>query len=135
MVNSYKKKEQTKLSSHFFSTDFDCHCEYPQCDVTLVDEDLVSGLEDLWSLSSGFIIDSGFRCERHNTEIGGVSHSQHKLGRAADCRSVKNYTGNLMARYAEEIKVFRLGGIGIYLNFVHVDVRKGPVRWGYPQIC
>ena len=34
-----------------------------------------------------------------------------------------------LAKSAIEIKEFRDGGIGIYTNFVHVDVRGRKARW------
>ena len=37
-------------------------------------------------------ISSGFRCERLNRAVGGVSNSQHTKGQAADIRTVANTT-------------------------------------------
>ena len=30
-------------------------------------------------------VNSGFRCLKHNKEIGGVEHSWHTKGKSADC--------------------------------------------------
>lgn len=135
MILKFKKNDEGSLSEHFYSKDFDCKCNYPDCLETLIDEDLIEGLEELWTITKGFHIDSGFRCVKHNKEIGGVPDSQHLLGKAADCKSVYQYTGPLMAQYAEKIKVFRKGGIGIYPTFVHVDTRQDLARWGTPKTC
>lgn len=125
-MQSYKKGEQTVLSKHFFSTDFDCHCHYEDCTETFINPKLVEGLQEFYEDTGGFLITSGFRCAKHNAEVQGAPKSQHLLGNAADCRSVKNYNGRLMARMAEDVKIFRMGGIGIYPTFCHVDV--GPKR-------
>ena len=36
------------------------------------------------------IINSGYRCDKRNKAIGGATTSQHKLGQAADIRTVAN---------------------------------------------
>lgn len=37
-----------------------------------------------WSMP--VIINSGYRCEKHNQEVGGAEHSRHMIGCAADIR-------------------------------------------------
>jgi uncharacterized protein YcbK (DUF882 family) len=70
------------------------------------------------------IILSGYRCQRRNREVGGTPNSQHLYGRAADIR-VEGMRGLEALRCG-------FGGIGLYPNFVHVDVRREPFRalWG-----
>jgi zinc D-Ala-D-Ala carboxypeptidase len=134
MVKSHPKNENLRISDIFYSREFDCQCHYPDCTTTLIDDLLLEGLEQLWKLTGGFIIDSGYRCQKHNFDIGGAKNSEHVLGKAADCKSLKSYNGNLMARYAEEVKIFKWGGIGIYSTFVHCDT--GPMRrWALPTVC
>lgn len=45
-------------------------------------ENILQPLRD--ATGSPIIIDSGYRCERLNTYIGGAKNSQHLLGQAAD---------------------------------------------------
>jgi len=68
---------------------------------------------------------SGKRCARHNARVGGVRNSQHKLGNAADIRVV----GIKSADLYKIIDNIHLGGLGLYANFVHVDVRSKNARW------
>lgn len=69
---------------------------------------------------------SGYRSQAYNASIGGVRYSQHTQGRAADIvvdglapRNV--YDTLLQLRREGKIKV---GGLGLYSSFVHVDVRE-----------
>ena len=60
---------------------------------------------------------------------GGAPNSQHLLGKAADVRSA-GITPQEMRAHAVTVDCFRLGGIGEYPTFTHVDVRdNGPARW------
>ncbi len=135
MPTEYKKGVKTNLSPHFFTSQFDCLCKYPECKVTLIEPDLVDALEEFWDICKGFHITSGFRCVHHNEDIKGVADSQHLFGKAADCKSLLGYNGNLLTRYAEQVELFRKGGIGIAENWVHLDIRQGPARWAYPLKC
>jgi uncharacterized protein YcbK (DUF882 family) len=72
----------------------------------------------------------GFRCNRHNAEVGNSSpDSQHTLGAAADVLVPPGWTADRLAALAETIDAFRDGGIGVYESWVHVDVRPGRARW------
>jgi uncharacterized protein YcbK (DUF882 family) len=77
-------------------------------------------------------VDDGYRCPEHNKSVGGVSASQHTLGKAADIRIG---TLGLQDMYDRAIQVpaFLNGGIGVYsdatLPFAHVDIRDGKARW------
>ena len=68
----------------------------------------------------------GYRCDEHNWEISGARYSQHMQGRAADivCKSVfpKELHVSVLALYKEG-KLPRLGALGRYKSFVHVDIR------------
>jgi zinc D-Ala-D-Ala carboxypeptidase len=96
-----------------------------------VDPRLVAGLQELREKTGTMlVISSGFRCRRHNAEVGGEAESQHTLGMAADVLCPSGWTSERLARMAEMVEVFRRGGIGIYPGRIHVDVREdGPARW------
>jgi hypothetical protein len=71
----------------------------------------------------------GYRCPRQNKISDGAGHSQHLLGKASD-KWVEGMTPAKLAAEMEQISEFRRGGIGIYPNFTHGDIRdNGPARW------
>ena len=99
---------------------------------------LVWGLQSLSEKVDGWFSDgkhhpmrcnSGFRCKRHNAEVGGVEDSQHTYGTAADIVPPKGMTPQQLASMANTIPVFHQGGIGTYPTFVHVDIRGTAARW------
>jgi zinc D-Ala-D-Ala carboxypeptidase len=65
-----------------------------------------------------FRITSGYRCRKHNTEIGGATHSAHVTGHAVDiaCSSTAH-------RY-KIVKTLLSNGfnrVGVSAHFIHVD--------------
>ncbi len=119
-----------RLSKNFVTNEFRCKCG---CREFKIDSALISGLQELRDiLKKPVIVNSGFRCKKHNEAVGGSPNSQHMLGKAADIR----VTGMLpleVAEIAKEIEVFKNGGIGLYSKqgFVHLDVRGYSARWKY----
>ena len=75
------------------------------------------------------VINSGFRCITHNVEIGGTQGSQHTFGRAVDIKLVGDMTIDDMVVVAERIHLFRMGGIGRYETWLHLDVGPLKRRW------
>lgn len=128
MIRQYKKGVAEKVSEEFDSTDFDCRCTRPECEWTTLDDRMVAGATKLALYFAILIIDSGFRCPAHNKEVGGKPDSQHLLGKAADIRS-RFATPKEIKDKAETIADFENGGIGLYAQFVHCDVRNGKARW------
>jgi len=76
-------------------------------------------------------INSGYRSPAHNKEVGGVINSQHLLGKANDF-TISGYTPaqvkNKMEILITEGKILP-GGLGLYPNFVHYDIRGTNARW------
>ena len=72
---------------------------------------------------------SGYRTPQYNTKVGGVAHSQHCYGTAADI-SVKGQTPAAVAAYARELMP-DWGGVGVYAGqgFTHIDVRETRADW------
>ena len=132
MADSYKKLNRVQLSQHFSTLDMDCKCRRPECKTTLVDPVLIIALEHLWKESGPFQIDSGFRCQAHNKDVGGVSNSFHLKGMAADIKSEQGYNGSAMSSYADRVPEIK--GIGKAWAWIHVDTREIPSRWIYPII-
>lgn len=72
------------------------------------------------------IVTSGYRNKQDNDRVGGSVQSQHMQGKAADIRIQVISHQNV---YNQALKM-GFGGIGIYNDHVHVDVRShGPSRW------
>lgn len=110
------------LTKNFSRSEFACRCG---CGFADVDPELVKGLQALRDLCSKPItITSGCRCKAHNKRVGGVSKSQHLLGKAADI-FIPRLTPRKMAELAEQIPQFQRGAIITYVKngFIHVDVR------------
>ena len=74
---------------------------------------------------------SGYRSPKHNKKVGGAKFSQHLTASGADI----NADGYTPKELAKEIKKLikegkmKQGGIGIYPNFVHYDIRGTKARW------
>jgi len=70
------------VSAHFHLYEF----EDPTTKTVRLDAALVWALEDARArLQKPIRITSGYRTGQHNADVGGVMHSQHLAGRAADC--------------------------------------------------
>jgi hypothetical protein len=115
---------------YFDRNEFACKCGGKYCDGFPVEPDrelLQILVETRKHFGQPVYINSGIRCETHNKNVGGASRSQHMQGTAADIR-VKGEQPKTVAAYLETL-LPNTGGIGIYDNFVHVDVRKNQSRW------
>jgi uncharacterized protein YcbK (DUF882 family) len=111
-----------QISLHFTEDEFRCKC----CGMIIVNPILIRQLEALrHALGDKPInVSSGYRCLNHNRAVGGSPRSQHLYGNAADIY-VSGISPKELAKQAGEF----FDGIGIYEDFVHVDVRGYPARW------
>ena len=110
---------------NFKRSEFACPC----CGKNEVKDELLEALQELRDyLGMPVTVNSGYRCKKHNADVGGVSNSQHMQGIAADI-VVDGLTTSELARAANEIPAFRNGGIGTYITWVHIDIRKKRARW------
>lgn len=124
MIVHYLKGGNCPLTLNFHSGEFDCKCGYQECNVTYIDLDLIYKLQEKRNLWQQPIhINSGFRCARHNHEVGGKDGSYHMIGKAADIR-VDGMTADAIADQCEDFN-----GLGRYDTFTHVDVRGNKSRW------
>ena len=117
------------LSKNFNRAEF--ACKGPDCcdHSASIHPELVSSLQMLRDKAGPLLITSGFRCNRHNKNVGGAKNSMHVFGMAADIKSDR-LTPKELADLAESVSAFKSGGIGIYKSWVHVDVRTtGTARW------
>lgn len=138
--------------THFRPSEFACKCRGRFCmgagdapDSVMpwsytvesaLDSNLLVGLERLRYLGGNrpLRIVSGIRCSGYQAVVNpSVGNSQHLHGRAADIWCPEPARQQQLVRIARTIDEFRLGGIGRYDKFIHVDVRwtadMPPARW------
>ena len=126
-INAYSKAKDggKKLSSNFKVSEFACK---DGSDTVLVAPRLVMVLQSIRSrFGAAVTINSGYRTPQYNAKIGGVAHSQHCYGTAADI-TVRGQKPAAVAAYARKIMP-DWGGVGIYNTFTHIDVREAKADW------
>ena len=128
-INAYSKAKDggKRLSSNFKVSEFACK---DGSDAVLVAPRLVMVLQSIRShFGAAVTISSAYRTPQYNTKVGGVAHSQHCYGTAADI-VVRGRTPAQVAAYAREIMP-DWGGVGIYAKqgFTHIDVREDKADW------
>ena len=132
-VKIYPKGSTEQLSKNFRAYEFDCRCG--RCTETKIDTDLVEILQKSRDhFDKPVHINSGYRCEYHNANVGGAAGSLHTKGMAADTW-VEGEKPSAVAMFMESIGVL---GIGLYEttkdgHFVHADSRKTKSFW-YGQV-
>lgn len=131
-----------QVTSHFASEEFACHdgTDYPADRIETHLRPLCVALERIreeLSRDAGkpvpLAIISGYRSRRWNERIGGAKASRHVEGDAADVQPMGVSVRALheAALRLHKLGTIRLGGIGIYKGWVHIDTRPGDVlaRW------
>lgn len=127
MVKAYSKKKNgnEKLSANFKVKEFACK---DGSDPIFIDPELVDLLQKIRNhFGKAVNINSAYRTPAYNKKVGGATYSQHLYGTACDIR-ITGVRPKEVADYVE-ILMPNKGGIGIYKNFTHVDVRKTKSRW------
>lgn len=112
-----------RVKPEFFKlSEFACPC----CHRVSISPALIVALEIFrraWA--APVLVNSGWRCEKHNIEVGGAKASRHMIGCAADIRPVdqklitpfQNLAGAMFGRLKDwELK--------LYPTFVHVAVPR-----------
>lgn len=125
VIYSKKYDGSKKLSTNFKVKEFACK---DGSDPIFVSPALVEVLQSIRShFGRAVTITSGYRTVAHNKKEGGATYSRHLYGMAADIK-VSGVTPKKVAAYVETL-LPNSGGIGVYKNFVHVDVRAARARW------
>lgn len=112
-----------KYKPEFFKlSEFACPC----CGRVSVAKGLVTALEFFRrSWAAPILVNSGYRCVKHNQEVGGATGSRHLIGCAADVRPVdieligpfQNLAGALFGRLSGwELKM--------YPRFIHIAIPR-----------
>ena len=127
VINAYSKKKDgnKKLSANFKVKEFACK---DGSDPIFIAPALVELLQKIRNhFGKSVNINSAYRTATYNKKVGGATYSQHCYGTAADIR-ISGVTPKQVAAYVETLMP-NTGGIGIYKNFTHVDVREVKSRW------
>lgn len=126
-VNTYSVKRQGNfaLTPNFKVREFACK---DGSDKVLISTSLVDVLQKIRThFGKPVVINSAYRSESYNAQVGGSSKSQHLYGTAADI-VVSGVLPEAVAQYAEYLMPNK-GGIGVYSSFIHIDVRTDRYRW------
>lgn len=120
---SLNKNGNEKITNNFAIREFACK---DGSNTILIDDKLATLLQDIRDhFGKPVIINSAYRTEKHNQEVGGTANSYHLYGKAADIQ-IKGVSPREIAQYAESLGV---KGIGLYGTFVHVDTRTNKYYW------
>ena len=126
-----------KLTNNFSKAEFDCSCgcEMPK-EVLINIQKLANQLQILRNkVGVSVKINSAYRCIKHNKSIGGVSNSQHVLGKASAV-GVSGFkaskTFDLISDLINDGDMLQ-GGLGAYNSFTHYDTRKTKARWDFTK--
>ncbi len=124
-VYSKQKNGNQKVSENFKVREFACK---DGSDPVIVSPQLVEVLQQIRThFGKAVTVTSAYRTPTHNQKEGGAAYPQHLYGMAADIK-IKGVKPKDIAAFAETL-LPKLGGIGIYSTFVHIDVRKAKARW------
>ena len=116
---------------YFNEDEFICTCGCG-CGKENMDNVLLGMLDRARDLAGvSFNITSGYRCEKHNKDIGGVKDSAHCTGKAVDiaCQSSR-----IRCKMLKALLTVGFTRIGIAQKFIHVDVderKDSNVVWVY----
>jgi len=116
------------MFNYFKLEEFACPC----CGKNEIDEQFVRKLDAARGIAGvPFTITSGYRCKKHNAEVGGVPSSSHVKGVAVDIK-VNSSAERYKILFALNLVGFNRFGIG--KGFIHVDMDKDKpekVIWDY----
>ena len=119
----------TQLTPNFSTDELDCPC-CGECNMSSGFINQLQYLRDL--IKRPLRINSAFRCDKHNSEIGGAKNSRHLAGEAVDI----SY-GPLSSkdrRFLISMALDMFDGVGIGSTFIHVDTRGGEkALWFYSK--
>ena len=68
------------------------------------------------------LVNSGYRCPKHNAEVGGVANSQHMKGEAADVSTGSTTATRELGKIIEQLGKY--DQLIYYPTFVHVSWKR-----------
>lgn len=121
VLPKYSMSRGDRLCPNLAYGEFMCSCSYDFCDITLVNPQLLIAWEKMrneWG--SPILVTSGYRCQTHNKDIGGVDTSLHKRGSAIDIVPVGDKT-NLVELDKIAKKYFSRTILYMDKKFIHCE--------------
>lgn len=127
-----------KENKYFKESEFKCKCGKCELPSNVPSDELIDMLCEIREhFNSPLIINSGYRCPKHNAKVGGATKSQHTIGSAVDF-IIKGVKTQEVHEYVLKKYEDKLCGIAIKHNFdnpcvgfVHIDTRGKKARWTY----
>ena len=117
------------VGKYYDAEEFACECcgQYPLISQPLVE--LIDGVTDTFGRK--LVINSAYRCNAHNEEVGGVVGSQHNANPLTAVDIDASELG--VEEIAQAAEANGADGVGRYFSqkFVHMDVRSGRISDGY----
>lgn len=94
-----EKTSTSKITDHLSSDEFDCKCKHDDCTFTMVYEKTAISFENVRTkvynkIKKGVVVNSAFRCQRHNKDEKGLKNSRHVRGQAMDLARPKELQMN-----------------------------------------
>jgi uncharacterized protein YcbK (DUF882 family) len=117
-----KKGKGLKLSPNLNQKEVDCKCSHPDCTFTIISDRVIESFQDFREdMGKSLKINSAFRCQRYNTDIGGKQDSRHKKGLALDISAVGFDIEDLAMAARDHFDY-----VQIYYgeNFIHCHVKE-----------
>ena len=121
-----------KLTENFSLSEFQCKCgcEMPALVKENIQE-LALNLQILREIVGALNLTNAYRCKEHNSTVGGSENSQHLVGKAADIKSPGTEPSEIadITEVLMDTKKLKIGGVGRYNTFTHIDIRGSLARW------
>jgi zinc D-Ala-D-Ala carboxypeptidase len=121
------------IESNFTVDELKCPC----CgEIGAIEEFLLPRLQTARIIyNEPIIVTSGYRCEKHNAEIGGATSSLHPLSSAIDA---SYSSGTKLGRLVNAFIAAGFNEIGIYEKHIHAGYNQyqGPLKvfWGATRL-
>lgn len=114
----------------FNEKEFVCRCcgglpPYAKENIEALVENVLDPLRERYG--KPIVVNSGYRCPKHNKEVGGATNSQHMKGEAADIRpttNCPNYTNDLKRLRQLIIESRNFDQLIVYPTFLHVSWKR-----------
>ena len=128
------------MDSWFKPYKFKCPC----CGKVELDPHLIPKLDKaikefillLGTEPKAVVVTSGYRCEKHNREIGGAPHSYHLRGQAADTFPIVEGMEESQVLRWWFVALVRAGFLGVGYttgNAIHADLRTNKPQFWAPK--
>lgn len=103
--------------NHFKKEEFTCKCG---CGLNNMNEEFIFTLDEARDIAQiPFKINCGFRCEKHNKEVGGVTDSAHTKGLAVD---ISTPSDSVRFNIVSALLSQGFKRVLLYDTFIHCDM-------------